>query len=118
MYTVSYYKLGSRWYLDAPEYLEQGGSEEDLECVGAFGDFLELAAEGGITVVLQLDAEPFEGSDHFDLVGSSGNKSGGYYRLRSFRGQEMDLELWFNTMIYLQHARLPQTIFVKRVTPP
>jgi hypothetical protein len=118
MYTVSYYKFGLRWYLDAPEYLEGGGSAEDLERIGAFRDFLELAAEGGITAVFHMDTQPFAGADRFELVGSSGGNTGGYYHLQSFRGQTMDLELWLNTIIYLQNATLPQTIYFKRILPP
>lgn len=117
MYTVAYYKIANRWYLDAPDFLEQGGKEEDLERIGAFHDFLEQLAEGGSSVEVLMDTEPFEGADCFELVGSSGGDSGAYYHLREFEGQSMDMELWLNIMIYTLNTTLPQTIYFKRITP-
>lgn len=118
MYTVSYYKIAGRWYLDASGYADAGVKEEHLESIGAFHDFLELAADGGSTVVFHMDAKPFDGADRFDFVDSSGGDSGGYYYIGSFRGQQVDLELWFNTMIYIGRTAMPKTIYFRRVTPP
>ena len=118
MYTVTYYKLGNRWYLDAPDYLDQGGPEGDLERVGAFCEFLELAGRGASTVIFHMDTVPFDGADRLQLVGSSGGDTGGYYYLSCFQGQDVDLELWFNTMIYIGHTTLPQAIYIKRIIAP
>ena len=117
MYTVTYYKLGTRWYLDFPEYIAQGGDADDLERFGAFHDFLELAAAGETTVVFHMGTEPFEGADCFELTGSSGGKTGGHYRLNRFEGKPVDLELWFNTVIYTGLTTLPQRIYFSKVRP-
>jgi hypothetical protein len=118
MYTVTYYKIAGRWHLDAPEYLEKGGDPDALERIGAFHDLLELAAEGASSVVFLMDTHPFEGADQCELSGSSGGYTGGYYRVRQFRGQPLDMEVWFNTMIYYENPVLPQTIYFKRIAPP
>ena len=118
MYTVIYYKIGNRWFLDLPEYLEQGGDPDDLERIGYFHDFLERVANGESTVIIQMDAQPFEGSDCFELTGSSGGKSGGYYHLKNFEGQTVDYELWFNTVLYFTQSALPEKIYFKRISIP
>lgn len=116
MKKVAYYKLESRWYLAAPEYIDNGGHADDLECVGGFRDFLEMAAAGALNVEFVKDSEPFEGADKFELLGSSGGETGGYYRLSTFEGKQVDMELWLSTMDCLHEGRLPDTIYFKRIT--
>lgn len=115
MYTVTYYKLGHRWYLDLPDYIEQGGDAGDLERIGAFHDFLQAIAQGETTLVFRMDTEPFEGADFFELTGSSGGNTGGYYHLDTYNDQPVDYELWFNTVLYIEQRELPSRIYFKRV---
>lgn len=117
LYTVGYYKIAGRWYLDAPEHLEMGGNPDALERIGSFHDLLEMASEGGSSVVFQMDTQPFDGAELAELVGSSGGDTGGYYRINRFLGQELDIEIWFNTLIYYENPVLPPTIFFKRISP-
>jgi hypothetical protein len=115
MYTVTYYKMGNRWFLDLPDYINQGGDPSDLERFGSFHDFLELAAEGEATIAFQMDTEPFEGADVLELTGTSGGRTGGYYHLHSFNGKPVDIELWFNSVIYSGQNELPKRIYLKRI---
>jgi hypothetical protein len=114
MYTASYYKIANCWFLDYPEYIEQGGDPGNLERIGAFAEFLDLASKGESFIVFNMDIQPFEGADVFELIGSTGEKTGGYYSIRSFENQEVDFELWFNTLIYINNQELPLKIWVKR----
>ena len=114
IYAVTYYKLGHRWYLDFPEHLEKGIDPEDLEQIGAFHDFLEVASEGEETIMFEMSEEPFEGADVAQLTGSTGERTGGLYQLSSFEGRSVDYELWFNTIIYLTQPALPQRIHLKK----
>ncbi|MEI6946944.1 DUF6717 family protein [Paraflavisolibacter sp. H34] len=116
MFTVTYYKLGARWFLDYPEYIEKGGSEEDLEPIGGFVDLLELASAGNNIVYFQVDCKPFEGADAADLIGSSGGDTGGYFRIHQFEGSPADIELWVNRTIYAQFERLPEHLYFRKVT--
>jgi hypothetical protein len=115
MHTISYYKFGTHWYLDYPEYIEKGGDPDDLERFGYFQNFLDIAAAGETMVVFQVDTQPFKDADYFELAGSSGGITGGYYRLNHFEGKVVELELWFNTLIYYGYATLPQRIYFKKV---
>jgi hypothetical protein len=118
MYTVTYYKFGERWYLDLPEYIDQGGDPDDLERVGAFHDFLEQAAAGETTVAFLMDTQPFDGADQAIFTGSSGGKTGGYYHIIRFEGKPVDFELWFNLVLYLNQPELPGHVYFKKVHVP
>jgi hypothetical protein len=118
MYTVTYYKFGNRWFIDLPEYVEQGGDAEDLERIGAFHDFLELAAAGETTVIFQMDVQPFEGAEVAELTGTSGGNTGGYYHLSYLEGKPVDVELWFNTILYVDQTELPEKIYFKKMALP
>jgi hypothetical protein len=115
MHTLTYYKMGNRWFLDLPEYIEHGGDSDDLERVGAFHDFLEMVAEGETTLVFQLDGHPFEGADVLELTGSTGGGTGGYYHLKTFEGREIDMELWFNIIFHINQQGLLPRYYIKRV---
>jgi len=113
---VSYYKLGDSWYLDLPEYLEQGAaSEGDLERIGAFRDFLELASEGKSSVKFQIDNQPSAGADVLELAGFTGGRSGAYYCIKQFREKKVDLELWFNQVIYHFVDMPPEKLYIKEL---
>ncbi|MGN6164634.1 MAG: DUF6717 family protein [Flavisolibacter sp.] len=115
MCTISYYKVGNQWFLDFPEYLEQG-TAEDLERIGSFHDFLELAAAGQSTVHFKMAVKPFEGADLLILVGSSGEQTGGYYYLQSFQGKPLEIELWYNGVIYqFTQKELPQKLYIQQL---
>lgn len=114
MYTVTYYRLGSSWFLDLPEYLEKGDAD-DLERIGSFKDFLDLVAGTRDCVTFHMDINPFEGADILTLVASSGNESGAYYYIERLGGQRIDLELWFNSVIYSGQERLPENIYIRKI---
>jgi len=113
MFVATYYKIGAKWFLDYPEYLENGGDIDDLERIGGFEEFLELAARGGSTVNLQIDYEPFEGADVAALSGTSGAESGAYYYLNTFEGQPVNIDIWLNSMIYMNRKQPPEKIYFK-----
>jgi hypothetical protein len=114
MCTISYYKLGSQWFLDLPEYLEHG-SAADLERIGSFHDFLQLAAAGNDSLQFEMSTTPFEGADSLVFSGSSGEQTGAYYHLHSFRGTVVDLELWYNNILFyfLKEATMPPNLYIK-----
>ena len=114
MYVVSYYKLGHKWYLDLPEYLETGDAD-DLERAGSFHDFLEIVSDGKDSVSFQMDFAPFEGADEMVLTGSSGDDSGGYYYVNKIGEQLVDLEIWVNNTVYYNNQSLHPVVYLKKL---
>lgn len=113
MFTVTYYKIAGRWYLDSPDYLERGGNPDNLERIGGVYDLLEQAAQGRSSVQLALDTKPFEGAEEAVLSEPSGAHTGAHYLLHSINGQRVDIEIWINELIYFYHDELPTKIYGK-----
>lgn len=115
IYTVHYYKLGNKWYLDYPPYIDDGGNPDDLERIGYFHDFLEFVSAGAHSLSFLMSVDPIKGADVMTLIGGSGDNTGGYYLLERFQGKELKYELWMNTVLYHQQNELPQKIYIKPV---
>lgn len=113
---VNYYKIGSRWYLDLPEYLEKPDAhEEDLERIGSFRDFLELASGGNSVLKFEINEESSAGADLLQLSGTPGDDAGAYYLLKNFNGKQLDIELWFNQVIYHFVDTPPENLYIKQL---
>ena len=113
---VNYYKLGDTWYLDLPEYLEKEGTyEEDLERIGSFHDFLELAAQGKQALRFEIDEQPKEAASLLQLTGVTGDDEGAYYHLKEFNGEQVDLELWFNRVIHHFVETPPGQLYIRQL---
>jgi hypothetical protein len=115
IYTVNYYKVSDRWYLDYSPHLEAGGDPEALERIGFFREFLDHVARGDSSVVFIMSTEPFEDADVMILTGGSGDNTGGYYFIERFNNVALGYELWMNTILYHEQRELPQKIYIKRV---
>jgi len=57
----------SSWYIDLPQFLEQGGNKADLEMVSGADTMLDIIAEGKTEVTLQINTEPFADADELIL---------------------------------------------------
>jgi hypothetical protein len=117
MCVISYYKLGQKWFLDLPDYLETAESSADeLERIGSFHDFLQWCAGGSEQVLFKIHTEFFEGADVLQLTGTSGENTGAYYRVEHFNGTKLDLELWFNKVAYYFANPLPSRIYIRQLS--
>lgn len=116
---VNYFKMGESWFLDLPEYLDkEGTSTEDLERIGSFREFLEIASRGKTKLSFELNDEHSDGADILTLSGNSGENSGLYYHIHQFQGKHIDLELWFNHVIYHFVDTPPERLYIKPVSIP
>jgi hypothetical protein len=114
MHTVTYYKFGSKWFIDCPDYIDKGGNADDLEKIGSFHEFLEFASQGETTVVFLLNETPFDHADVLERTGFSGDDTGGYYQITSFNSQPVDFELWFNEVCITEKQHLPERFYIRK----
>jgi hypothetical protein len=116
MCVINYYKLGPKWFLDLPEYLEtKGTSPEDLERIGSFHDFLQWCSQDKDEVFFDLRFDFFEGADILQLTGNSGGRTGAYYHIDGLNGKELNMELWFNSVTYHFCESFPERIYIKQI---
>jgi hypothetical protein len=116
MKSYKFIKTGQEWYIDLPEYLEQGGSIGDLQMVDGADKMLDLMAENKSTVTLFISKEQFEGADILTLTEKCDPYiGGGYYIMKEYEGQEINRTMWLCQVTEFVFGDIPQQIFVKRV---
>jgi len=107
---------GGGWYIDLPEYLEQGGSKGDLAMVAGADTMLDIMAEGESTVEIQLDTHPFDGADLLELVEVCDPVvGGGYYVLHTYNSKPINHRMWLCAVTNFVFGHLPESIYIKKV---
>ena len=115
MKVYKFIRTGQEWYIDLPEYLEQGGSIGDLQMVDGADKMLDLMAENESTVTLFISKEQFEGADILTLTEKCDPYiGGGYYFMKEYEGQEINRTMWLCQVTEFVFGDIPQQIFVKR----
>lgn len=118
MKTYKFIKTGQDWYIDLPEYIEQGGSTADLQMVDGADKMLDMMAEGKNSVTLNIAREQFEGADILTLTEKCDPYiGGGYYIMKQYEGQEINRTMWLCQVTEFVFGDIPPLIFVRRESP-
>lgn len=111
-----FYREGSGWYIDLPQYLEQGGSKGDLAMVEGADTMLDIVANEAQDVTIKMDSKPFESADELQLTELCDPVIGGaYYLMKEFEGKEVNRQMWLCAVTEFVFGGMPEKIYVKRV---
>ena len=112
----NFYKQHNRWYIDLPEYLEQGGSKNDLEMVAGADEMLDIMARGRKKLSLEMDRELFADADLLQLDElCEAPMGGGYYILHTYGGKEINKRMWLCDVVLFVFGDMPEKIFIKKL---
>jgi hypothetical protein len=115
MRAYTFIKTDEGWFIDLPVYIEQGGNPGDLQMVDGADTMLDVMANGNNAVSLTLDTKPFEGADELILTEKCDPLiGGGYYLMKTYRGQEMNRSMWLCQVTEFVFGDLPERIFVRQ----
>lgn len=115
MKAYRFLRTGKDWFIDLPEYLEQGGSIGDLQMVDGADKMLDMMAGDNNAVILKIDKEKFDGADMLVLVEKCDPYiGGGYYMMKHYEGLEINRKMWLCQVTEFVFGDIPQQIFVKR----
>ena len=116
MKTHTFYKEEhGGWFIDLPEYLQQGGSKGDLAMVAGADTMLDRIASGANRVTISIDTKPFENADELKLLEvCAPSMGGGYYLMKSFEGKQVNQQMWLCDVTNFVFGYLPEKIYVKR----
>ena len=121
-----FYKENEIWYIDLPEFLEQGlGSKANLMMVDGSDDLLDILSENSNEVTVEFNHLPFEGATHtlraqqigsnqslLSKIGHAFVSYGMYYNVRELN----DMRIWLCPVTeYVFGGSYPREIFVKVV---
>jgi hypothetical protein len=115
MKTYRFIKAGDDWFIDLPEYIEQGGSAGDLQMVDGADTMLDVMADKSDSVTLTVSTEPFEGADELVLTEKCDPFiGGGYYLMKTYKGQPINKSMWLCQVTEFVFGDLPERIFVRQ----
>jgi len=115
MTTYRFYKNETGWFVDLPEYIEKGGTIDNLEMVEGADTMLDIMGEGKREVILSIATTNFENSDPLVLKEKADQlKGGAYYFMKAFEGKEINLTMWLCGVIEFVFGGIPANIFVRR----
>ncbi len=115
MKAYKFIKTGRDWYIDLPEFIEQGGSIGDLQMVDGADKMLDLMAGNKNSVIVNVAKEQFEGADVLTLTEKCNPYiGGGYYMMKEYEGQEINRTMWLCQVTEFMFGDIPPQIFVKR----
>lgn len=115
MKAYKFIKTAQDWYIDLPEFIEQGGNIGDLQMVDGADKMLDMMAENENSVMVYLAKEQFEGADKLTLIEKcDASVGGGYYKMKEYEGQEINRKMWLCQVTEFVFGDIPPQIFVKR----
>lgn len=110
-----FYRDHGGWYINLPQYLEQGGSKADLAMVAGADTMLDIVAGHAQDVTIEIDTIPFADADELQLTELCDSvMGGGCYFMKTFVGKEVAQQMWLCDVTEFVFVGMPERIYVKR----
>lgn len=117
MQTHTFIKEDSKWFIDLPEYIANGGAKGDLQMVEGADTMLDTIAGAEDRVTIAMDDLSFNGADELSLLEICDPViGGGIYLMESFEGNKVNQQMWLCAVTQFVFGYMPEKIFVRRVT--
>jgi hypothetical protein len=107
-----FYRDSDGWFIDLPEYIEQGlGTKANLAMISGADTLLEILSNGQEEVFVCMDREPFTGAEELVRIREGMNEEdefGAYYR-----AVERQHDLWLCPVtLYVFDGVYPDKIYI------
>lgn len=105
----------NKWYIDLPEFIEQGGSKEELEMVSGADTFLDILSVGYDKVSLYISNQPFMDAEtiQLDYTDPENPLGGAYYWLVNYKNKPFSLKIWLCSVTLFVFGEYPSVIYFK-----
>jgi len=123
-----FYKEDNIWYIDLPEFLEQGlGTKANLMMIAGADTLLDMLSNNGYSITLEFDKYPFKGYDtvldlfeigknqeQLDAAGHPFVDYGAYYTAVQINGKPIKHKVWLCPVTeYVFGGGYPMSIYIK-----
>ncbi len=116
MHSYRFYKNDSGWYVDLPQYLQQGGDIDDLQMVEGADRMLDIIAGNAQELELLVTIHHFQQADRLGLIEKCHPlKGGGYYFLQEYCGQPVNITMWLCSVVEFVFGEVPAEIFIRKL---
>jgi hypothetical protein len=123
-----FYKERDIWYIDLPEFLEEGlGSKANLMMVDGADTLLDILSNNGSEITLEISDKAFpegitlleldrtgKNQELLDAVGHAPVANGAYYNTLLINNNKITMSVWLCPVTeYVFDGYYPQNIYVK-----
>jgi hypothetical protein len=111
-----YKEENGNWYVDLPDYIEQGGEKADLQMVSGADTWLESLSDGHSWITLDVSKEPFELANELtlDKTDEGFPELGAYYRCGMYQGVDYsNFMMWLCPVVLFVFEEYPKKIYYK-----
>ena len=105
---IRFYRKENRWYAYLPEYLEQGGTEEECEMVAGADDWLDFLSKNGDSVTLEISDKD---SLTEKIVLYEEDEFGATYIAHTYKEEDINQILWLCPVTVFVFGYYPKTIY-------
>lgn len=112
-----YKKDGNEWFIDLPQYIEDGGNVEDLQMVAGADTLLDLVSNFKSDVILELSENKFDECEELEYLSEPPVITGCYYHLTTFQNRPFMDIIWLCDVVkYVFNGIFPKSIFFKVIS--
>lgn len=109
---ILFYNRDGRWFANLPDYIEQGGTEDDCEMIRGADEWLDVLAEGSDRVWLKMsETNPL--TEKIYLHGN--DEYGATYVAISYNNQDVLHKLWLCPVTLFLFEKYPSTIYYEKL---
>ena len=109
MMVIRFYKdEARRWYAYLPEYIAQGGTEEECEMIAGADEWLDYLSKNGDSVTLEL-SDTRQLSEKIVLYES--DESGATYIAHTYKEEDVNQILWLCSVTLFVFGHYPKEIY-------
>lgn len=108
--TLRFYRRDTRWFADIPDYIAQGGTEDDCEMVSGADEWLDFISKGKDNIVLQIDTKPLANrldKYHDDDYGAT-------YMAHEYNDRDYNQQMWLCNVTKFLFGDFPQVIYYQK----
>ena len=106
-----FYKTGNSWYIDIPDY---PGPKADLQMVAGADTMLDIMAGNQNCIELLVSEVPVPSFDELIKLDKNDLGSGAYYSMKTYKGKELNKEMWLCDVAKYLFGDFPERIFIKQ----
>jgi len=109
---LKFYKRDNRWFVDFPEYINAGGTEDECEMVAGADVWLDIISDYSDSITLKVSDEQ---SLKENLVLYEVLETGAVYVVQTYEFEVINKEMWLCPVTLFLFGHYPETIYYSKI---
>jgi hypothetical protein len=104
-----FYKEGTRWYVDLPQFIKEGGDKADLEMVLGADELLDELSNGNDSVEISISEKEISCRAELTLLKKHEDGDGADYFCKT---EKRTFELWLCAVMIYVFGKYPDKVYI------